>query len=83
MYSLKKNENEIAKANTIRYICMQENGCYGLCDKNKADGISADNTVYLFDKDIDTIEYFDGGAMISEAVNDTETVFSILRGDID
>lgn len=83
MYSLKKNENEIVKVNTIRYIRMQDNGYYGLCGKNEADGISANNTVYLFDKDIDTIDYFDGGTIINEALNDTKTTFSILRGDIE
>ena len=81
MYSLKKDGNEITIVNEMHYIRMQENGAYGLCDKQKAEGVAADNIVYLFDKDIDTIEYFDGEAIINEAISDTKTTFSILRGE--
>ena len=81
MYRLMKEEKEIALANTMHYIRMQENGAYGLCGKHEAEGVAADNKVYLFNQDIDTIEYFDGKAVINEAINDNETAFAILRGE--
>lgn len=80
MYRLKKDGNEIALANTMHYIRMQENGAYGLCGKLEADGVAADNTVYLFGNDIDTIDFVDGVAAIDEAMADTEAAFAILQG---
>lgn len=74
MYRLMKEENEIALANTMHYIRMQENGAYGLCDKRKADGVAADNTVYLFGKDIDTVDFVDG-------VSELEILNIILEGE--
>jgi hypothetical protein len=74
MYSLKKDGNEIALANTMHYIRMQENGAYGLCDKREADGVAADNTVYLFGKDIDTVDFVDG-------VAELEILNIILEGE--
>lgn len=62
MYRLTKDGNEIALANEMRYIRMQENGAYGLCGKLEADGVAADNTVYLFGADIDQVDYVDGAA---------------------
>lgn len=80
MYRLKKDGNEIALANTMHYIRMQENGAYGLCGKLEADGVAADNTVYLFGSDIDTVDFVDGVAAIDEAMADTEAAFAILQG---
>ena len=80
MYRLKKDGNEIALANRLHFIRMQENGTYGLCDKRKADGVAADNTAYLFGTDIDRVDYVDGVAAIDEAIADTETAFAILQG---
>ena len=82
MYSLKIDGNEIALTNEMRYIRMQSNGAYGLCGKQEADGVAADNKVYHFDSDIDTVEYFDGQAAIEEILTDTETTFAILKGEI-
>lgn len=62
MYSLKKDGNEIAMANEMHYVRMQENGSYGLCGKLEADGVAADGAVYHFGKDIDTVDYVDGVA---------------------
>ena len=81
MYSLKKDGNEITIVNEMHYIRMQKNGAYGLCDKQEAEGVAADNTVYLYDGDIDTVDYFDGKAVIDEILADTETTFAILRGE--
>ena len=80
MYILKKEEIEVTRANRLHYIRMQENGAYGLCDKRKADGVAADNTVYHFGKDIDQVDYVDGVAAIDEAIADTEAAFAILQG---
>lgn len=80
MYRLKKDGNEIALANTMHYIRMQENGAYGLCGKQKADGVAADGAVYHFGSDIDTIDFVDGVAAIDEAIADTEAAFAILQG---
>ena len=80
MYRLKKDGHEIALANEMRYIRMQDNGAYGLCGKQEADGVAADNTVYHFGKDIDTVDFVDGVAAIDEAVADTEAAFDILQG---
>lgn len=62
MYILKKDEAEIALVNEMRYIRMQDNGAYGLCDKREAEGVAADNKVYHFGTDVDTVEYVDGVA---------------------
>jgi hypothetical protein len=80
MYRLMKEEKEIALANEMHYIRMQENGAYGLCDKREADGVAADNTVYILGSDIDTIDFVDGVAAIDEAIADTEAAFAILQG---
>lgn len=80
MYSLKKDGKGIALANEMHYIRMQENGAYGLCGKLEAEGVAADNTVYLFGSDIDTIDFVDGVAAIDEAIADTEAAFAILQG---
>lgn len=80
MYRLKKDGNEIALANTMHYIRMQGNGAYGLCGKQKADGVAADGAVYHFGSDIDTIDFVDGVAEIDEAIADTEAAFAILQG---
>ena len=78
MYRLKKDGNEIALANTMHYIRMQDNGAYGLCGKQEADGVAADNTVYLFGKDIDTVDFVDGVAELTEA---NEIMNIILEGE--
>ena len=83
MYSLKKDGNEIALANTMHYIRMQSNGAYGLCGKLEADGVAADNTVYIFGSDIDTIDFVDGVEAIDEAIADTEAAFAILQGVVE
>ena len=62
MYRLTKDGSEIALANTMHYIRMQENGAYGLCGKQEADGVAADGAVYHFGSDIDTIDFVDGVA---------------------
>ena len=80
MYRLKKDGSEIALANTMHYIRMQENGAYGLCGKQEADGVAADGAVYHFGSDIDTIDFVDGVAAIDEAIADTEAAFAILQG---
>lgn len=80
MYRLTKDGKGIALANEMHYIRMQENGAYGLCDKREADGLAADNTVYLFGTDIDQVDYVDGVAAIDEAIADTEAAFAILQG---
>ena len=80
MYRLTKDGNEIALANTMHYIRMQENGAYGLCGKLEADGVAADGAVYHFGKDIDTVDFVDGVAAIDEAMADTEAAFAILQG---
>lgn len=74
MYSLKKNGNEIALTNDMHYIRMQDNGVYGLCDRQKADGVVADGAVYHFSTDIDTVEYVDG-------VAEMEILNIILEGE--
>lgn len=74
MYSLKKDGNEIALANEMHYIRMQENGAYGLCGKREADGVAADGAVYHFGKDIDTVDFVDG-------VAEMEILNIILEGE--
>lgn len=74
MYILKKEEIEVTRANRLHFIRMQENGAYGLCDKRKADGVAADNTVYLFGSDIDTVDFVDG-------VAEMEILNIILEGE--
>ena len=74
MYSLKKDGNEIALANTMHYIRMQENGAYGLCGKLEADGVAADGAVYHVGKDIDTVDFVDG-------VAELEILNIILEGE--
>ena len=80
MYRLKKDGKGIAMANTMHYIRMQENGAYGLCGKQEADGVAADGAVYHFGSDVDTIDFVDGVAAIDEAIADTEAAFTILQG---
>jgi hypothetical protein len=74
MYRLMKEEKEIALANEMHYIRMQENGAYGLCDKREADGVAADGAVYHFGKDIDTVDFVDG-------VAELEILNIILEGE--
>lgn len=78
MYILRKDGNEIARANALHYIRMQSNGAYGLCDKRNADGVAADSVVYHFGRDIDAVEFVDGVAELKEA---TEIINIILGGD--
>ena len=80
MYRLKKDGKGIAMANTMHYIRMQENGAYGLCGKQEADGVAADGAVYHFGSDVDTIDFVDGVAAIDEAIADTEAAFASLQG---
>lgn len=79
MYRLTKDGNEIALVNTMNYIHKQTNGVYGLCNKSVADGVVADNTVYHFGSDIDSVEYVDGA---DEIKKQAEEALSILRGEV-
>ena len=74
MYRLKKAENEIALANQMNYIRLQENGVWALCGKMEAGGVVADGTVYRLGEEIDNIETFDG-------VERMEILDIILGGD--
>lgn len=74
MYRLKKGENEIALANQMNYIRLQENGVWALCGKMEADGVVADGTVYRLGEEIDNVETFDG-------VERMEILDIILGGD--
>ena len=46
MYSIVKDNLEIGIVDQPTYIRMQENGCYGLCSEEEAEGIAYNNTPY-------------------------------------
>lgn len=62
MYRLKKNGAEVALVNEMQFVRMQDNGAYGSSGQLQADGVAADNQVFLFPGDVDTVEYVDGAA---------------------
>ena len=49
MYRLMHNGAMIALGENLRYIRMQENGSYGFCDKEDAQGVAMDSKPYHID----------------------------------
>lgn len=46
IYEIKKNDETIAIVDNIKYIKMQDNGSYGLCSEEEAQGISVNGIAY-------------------------------------
>ena len=49
MYRIMKNGVMVGLGDKPSYIRMQDNGSYGFCDKDNAQGVAVDSTVYTFD----------------------------------
>ncbi len=49
MYRLMQNGEMVALGENLRYIRMQENGSYGFCPREEAQGVAMDSTPYHID----------------------------------
>lgn len=85
MYSISKNGIEIGICEQPTYIRLQDNGAFGLCSEEEAQGIAYENTVYHVYgmpeieregiEDVALVE-FNGGARILEQ----QTIIDALLG---
>lgn len=84
MYKIIKDGAVLAQTEAVNYVCLQDNGCYALCDERDALGIVHDGIVYhllgreaLEGCDSVVLEQFDAGAEISAtalAVEDADAM---------
>lgn len=72
MYKIIKDGAVLAQTEAVNYVCLQDNGCYALCDERDALGIVHGGTVYhllgrdaLAGCDSVVLEQFDAGAELN------------------
>lgn len=84
MVKFYKNGMLFAVADEPRWVRLQKNGCYGLCEKSNAEGVAIDGTVYnlpghaISENDEIGFEVVDGGVYMAERFIETEQMMTDL-----
>ena len=88
MYRIMKNGAMIALGENLRYIRMQENGSYGFCDKEDAQGVAMDSKPFhvegmdeLYGADTVTIEDVDAGTIVMDLAAASAVYASVADAD--
>ena len=74
MYRLMQNGVMVALGNEPSYIRMQENGSYGLCTREEAQGVAMNNTPYH----IDGMDALEGAKTVSMETVEADRIVSDL-----
>ena len=88
MYRLMHNGEMVALGSALRYIRMQDNGSYGFCDKEDAQGVAMDSKPFhvegmdeLYGAETVTIEDVDAGTIVLDLAAASAVYASVADAD--